>query len=269
MADSLHSPGLLHAPSLNQAPIRETATIRSLRRTPKVVAWLVILLLASLTAGSLALNAAPGGTDESGVCSAGCHEARPGPPPVWHTYHEGRAGAPGSPAARTPTSLSLSPSSWAVSDEMVNLMAVLLDARGTPIHRAEVRFYIETEFVGTRGLMEIGSTRTDSNGVALLTYQPTLAAERQTVVARFEGQGTHDASQKAVEIRLVEPSPVSHAADSSGLEGAGRGMLVAFVLAMVGVWAAFGYVLWQVYAIYRGDPIPTPGAGSPTQHGIH
>ncbi len=158
-------------------------------------------------------------------------------------------GAAGSAAvALTPTTLALS-SSFPAAGSPLTLTAVLQDATGAPVPKADVRFYVLTEFLGVKGKMEIGVARTDAEGVALLTYQPTQAGEYATIRAHFEGQALYGESERNRLIRIV-PSPANVVAPA-GLEAVGRWVLAAFALALLGVWASFGFVLYQAYAIAR------------------
>lgn len=218
------------------------------------VASLTVLLIFLLTVSALAESVGSvGAAPQAEACSEGCHEVRPGPPPSWHTYHEGRSAESSSSAEQAPTTLSLSPSSWAVgAGEIVNLMAVVRDAQGAPVPRAVVHFYVDAEFVGRKGQAEVGATTTNAQGVAFFDYEPALAAEKQRITARFEGQGSHGKSEQAVEIRQVESPLLAYRVAPVGLEAVGPWALAAFLVALAGVWVAFGYIAYQGYAIARG-----------------
>lgn len=217
------------------------------------VAALTVLLICLLTVSALAETAGAVGPELDVPCSEGCHEARPGPPPEWHTYHLSRSAPATNAADQAPTTLTLSPSSWAVgAGELVNLMAVVRDAEGAPVPQALVRFYVDAVFVGRQGQAEVGAAMTDTQGVAFFDYQPTLAAEKHRITARFAGQGTYGPSERAVEIQQVEPPLPSYHVAPIGLEGVGSWVLVSFLAAIVGVWVAFGYIAYLGYAIARG-----------------
>jgi hypothetical protein len=220
------------------------------------VALLTAALISLLTTRALAEAAgSPAAAPRAEVCSEGCHEARPGPPPPWHTYHLGRTtGQAANPAAQVPTTLSLSPSSWALgAGEMVNLMAVVKDAQGAPVPGAVVHFYVDAEFAGKKGQVEVGAATANAQGVAFLDYQPTTADEKQRITARFDGVGNYAKSEQTVEIQQVEPPLPAYRPEPSGLEGVGRWTEAAFLAALAGVWVAFGYIAYQGYAIARGQ----------------
>ncbi|MBI3941976.1 MAG: Ig-like domain repeat protein [Chloroflexi bacterium] len=163
----------------------------------------------------------------------------------------GGSNSSGAAVARTATTLAVSPSSSVTAGEPVTLMATLKDAKGVPVPKAEVHFYVEAEFAGSKGQMEIGKAKTDANGVAFLDYQPTLAVQQHKIVARFEGMGIYGESQQAIQIQEVGVLPAAYTVAPIGLEAIRHWAPMALVVVLLGVWITFGYVLYQVYAIAR------------------
>ncbi len=184
----------------------------------------------------------------------------------------GSSGSAGSAASFTPTDLSISASATATSGEVVTLTVVLKDAYGGPVSKAEVRFYLDAEFAGKRGQMEIGKARTDPNGVAVWAYQPTLDVPQYNITARFEGMGVYGESQEAIAIQALLPPPSAYTVAPVGLEGAPKlptpvwlgdtaesvwswsvshwGPLL-LTLMVVGAWATFIYVLYNLYSAMK------------------
>ncbi|TAK20674.1 MAG: hypothetical protein EPO26_16750 [Chloroflexota bacterium] len=158
------------------------------------------------------------------------------------------AGTAAAPSLKA-TTLSLTPT---VGRDNLALMAVLKDTGGAPVSKAEVRFYVDAEFVGTFGKMEIGRAKTDANGVAFLDYRPTLPLSEQRFTVRFEGLGLHSESDRTVLVVLpsADALPAAYAVAPIGLEPIRN--TAPFVLALLigGVWTTFGFVLRQLAGIF-------------------
>lgn len=163
----------------------------------------------------------------------------------------GRGGGGGAAASLTPTTLTVSPSSWVSVGDPITLMAVLKDASGVPVPKAELHFRVDAEFVGTRGQMKIGTARTDANGVAFLDYQPTLALQQQTITAHFEGLGIYDESEQAIVIKEVVTPPPAYTVAPPSLEPVRHWAPLALTGVLLSVWLIFGFVLYQMYGIFR------------------
>jgi len=155
-------------------------------------------------------------------------------------------------AARTATKLTLEPSSWTTKGQSVSLMAVLKDDKGAAVAKAPVQFFVDAEFIGTKGKMEIGVTKTDANGVAFLDYRPTLDLPKHAITAQFEGMGIFADSAMSIELKESgPPSSTAYHLESMGLDdirGAAPFVLVGVVLA---VWGTYTFVLSQVFGIFR------------------
>ncbi len=163
----------------------------------------------------------------------------------------GRGGGGGGAAVFTPTALSLTPSSWVTAGDPVSLTAVLKDAKGAPVPKAEVRFYVDASFVGTKGKMAIGTAKTDANGVAFLDYRPTLATRQQVIMAAFEGMGVYAESQGSIELQEVGVPPAAYTTAPIGLEVIRHWAPTALAAAVLSVWSVFGFVLYQAIGIAR------------------
>ncbi len=185
------------------------------------------------------------------------------------------SGGKGGSASLTATKISVSPSSWVTAGDPIILMATLKDDQGKPVSKAEVSFSIQAQFGPTTGQMDIGSAKTDVNGVAFLPYKPTLHALLQTITAQFDGMGVYAQSKQSIQIRLIGTPPSAYTVDPTGLPDAPAYASLApatvapistplvaalswsmshwqetpIVLLVGGVWLAFAYVLFQAFGI--------------------
>ena len=160
----------------------------------------------------------------------------------------GRGGGTGD-VSYTPTSLTISPSTWATGGESVSLMTVLKDDKGSSVPKAEVRFFLDAEFIGLTERMEIGKGKTDANGVVFFEFQPTMAMREQVITARFDGGGVFDESEQSIEILETGVPPSGYEQEAAGLESiADRGPM-ALSIAIIAVWLVFAFVLYQALSI--------------------
>lgn len=163
----------------------------------------------------------------------------------------GRGGGGAAAAALTPAVLTITPSKWATGGEAVSFMALLVAPTGAPIPKAEVRFFLDAEFLGTKGKMEIGTVKTDENGVAFFDYRPTLATPQQTITGRFEGMGTHGEAEQSVVILETGSPPSAYDQAPVGLEIFRQSAPLALALAVIAVWLILAYVFLQAIGISR------------------
>ena len=160
------------------------------------------------------------------------------------------AGGSGSGAAVfTPTSLSISPSSFVTLGAPVTLTLMLRDPDGQPVSKSEVSVFVDAEFGGTKAKMLVGSVKTDSNGVAFFEYEPTSNAIEHEITARFEGGGIYAESESSVVIeRIGEPS-VADPGTPSGIENWRGSAPAALAGATVVVWVLLGLVLLNALSL--------------------
>jgi len=155
----------------------------------------------------------------------------------------------GSASALTKTALSLTPSAWSVTSGPVILTASLKDAEGAGVPKAEVRFFVEADFAGTKGLREVGIADTDSTGMAQVVFQPTTEGT-QRVLARFEGVGLYAESEQSVEVEAVGDLPTYSIAPAS-LEALRARAPFVVAAAVLAVWTAYGFAVYQAIRIVR------------------
>jgi len=156
----------------------------------------------------------------------------------------------GTAAALQPSKISVEPSGVAVRAETVKVSALLLDKDGQPIPKAEVTFYSPRKFMGREGLVEVGIAKTGPTGQANLSYKPTTT-EAQKIVVRFEGGGLYDASETTVDVpgsRLFGPAK---AETHISLKGLRDWAPLGFITIILGIWAAFAFMLYQAWSIRR------------------
>lgn len=153
----------------------------------------------------------------------------------------------GNGATFVATALSFESSAKEISGTAVTLTATLKSVDGHDIPEAPIKFFAETRFSGTEGLMEIGTSVTDSNGIATFEYIPTIEG-RQKIIARFGGTGIYAESEAPVEIDVLAAVP-GYVQDPASLEVL-RGILpYGLWIVVAGVWVTFGYVLYQIIRI--------------------
>lgn len=122
----------------------------------------------------------------------------------------------------------------------------VIDARlqttdGKAIGDATVRFYELVDFVGQRE-MALGSTTTDSQGVASIAYLPALAGTRQ-IVARFAGCCEHIAAAEgrvALEATVAKPA---FRTDRQPLAEFSDRVPYAVGVVVLAVWGLIGFAL--------------------------
>ncbi len=151
----------------------------------------------------------------------------------------------------TATSLRMTPSASTTAGAVVSLMVALKDAKGAPVAKAVVHFYMDAEFAGTRGQMEIGTVKTDANGVAFLEYRPTVPATQQTITASFEGMGVFGESQSTTVLQLSEAPPSAYVIAPIGLDSMRSLAPLVVVAVILVVWLIYAWVLSQVWSISR------------------
>ncbi len=161
----------------------------------------------------------------------------------------GGSGGSNSAASLTPTTLTLSSSSTITTGEPVSFTAVLKDRDGAPVSKAEVHFYVDAEFAGSKGKMAIGLSKTDAKGVALLDYKPTIEMEKHTISASFEGVGIYAESQQATDIQQIGPTDPAYQTAPVGLEGVKLWVKLTVVVIIGSVWLTFGFVLFQAMGV--------------------
>ena len=166
----------------------------------------------------------------------------------------GRGGGGGG-VAYTATVLTVTPSTWATGGEPVALMVSLRDEKGNAVPKAEVRFYLDAEFVGVDEEMELGRGRTDANGVVFFDFRPTLDMRAQVITARYSGGGVFDESEQSIEILEIGTPPSAfreHATELGDLADRAPSVLVVIIIS---VWLVFLFVVYQAIGIaWAGGP---------------
>ncbi len=195
----------------------------------------------------------------------------------------------GGTAARVPTVLTVKPLTDTVGPRGVDIVALLKDANGAPVPKAELRFFLEAKFLTTQGLIELGRAKTDASGMATWEYRPTVDMPEHKLVVRFESAGVYDESEQALSLRQAAPPPAAYVpaptgfvnAPSAPLPGAAevegepwRWLTAAWswslnnwgpltiLLVVATVWGAMAYTVYTcVYSGARPGRGPRPGGG--------
>jgi hypothetical protein len=123
----------------------------------------------------------------------------------------GASWAPGlasEPPKTKPTLTAHEPTTTRVKGQLI-LRANLATADGKPLTDRPVRFYQQVEFFGQREAY-LGSTKTDSTGLATLFYQPVQTGP-QTIVAHVPGDAGYGSVASSVTVQVRDAAPAFHA----------------------------------------------------------
>ncbi len=102
----------------------------------------------------------------------------------------------------------------AQTGQPLTLTAILKDSQDKPVQSATVKFLIKADFF-VSGLMEIGETVSDKQGVAIFEYTPQQSGETE-IVARYEGDGLNAIETTAM-LTLVETSEATMYQSEAGI----------------------------------------------------
>jgi hypothetical protein len=165
----------------------------------------------------------------------------------------GSGGGGTAASARLATTLSIKPSMTLVATgDAINLLTTLRDKNGAAVPKADIQYFVDTQFAGVKGKMNIGHAHTDDNGVAFFAYRPTLSAGQQRITAQFDTSGLYDESTQSVDIQLVgQPLPAYRQA-AIGLEPFRELAPYGLMILVLGIWATFAFVLFQAVSVARG-----------------
>lgn len=134
-------------------------------------------------------------------------------------------------------------------DGHVLFTANLTDAQGAPVPAASVTFLVKAELLGVPGDVPVAEGTTDIEGVATAEYTPTFNGEIEAL-ARFAGVGFYKASEASTSVDIATFQP-AYTVPEKGLEALRRWAPVGLALVVLGVWAVFGFVGYQIYRIAR------------------
>jgi hypothetical protein len=154
----------------------------------------------------------------------------------------------------TPTVLAFpAPSSEVRGFDTLALVATLTDEVGTPVDRAELRFYLETEFAGVRDLVHIGSVWTDEGGAATYNFRPFTSDPQQRLVVRFNGGGVYDGTQAEIQLPLTSTPEPLYVLQRTGFDELRSFTRAGVVVLFTGIWALLGFVVLQALRIARTE----------------
>lgn len=130
---------------------------------------------------------------------------------------------------------------------MMALAAYLTDPVGNPIAGAEIVFYAETTFMNNTGDAELGRAITNSDGLALLRFEPRIEGER-LIIARFAGNEVFAPLQMSETLTVLPGSRLHYEPSPVRVPGANVGMAASVLAA---VWAVFVFSLVGLWRIAR------------------
>lgn len=130
---------------------------------------------------------------------------------------------------------------------MMALAAYLTDPAGNPIAGAEIVFYAETTFMNNTGNAELGRAITNSDGLALLRFEPRIEGER-LIIARFAGNEVFAPLQMSETLTVLAGSRLHYEPSPVRVPGANVGMAASVLAA---VWAVFVFSLVGLWRIAR------------------
>ena len=157
-----------------------------------------------------------------------------------------------SSSARLATTMTIKPSQTLVATgDSVDLMTVLRDKNGAPVTKADIQYFVDTQFAGIKSKMNIGHARTDANGVAFFGYLPALSDTKQKITAQFDTSGLYDESTQSVDIQLVGQPLSAYRQAAIGLEPFRDSAPYGLMVFVVGIWATFGFVMFQALSVAR------------------
>ena len=159
--------------------------------------------------------------------------------------------AAGSQPVKTAATLTMNTPDQAETGQPLILAALVKDDLDKPVSDIQVKFFIESDFF-VKGMMEIGETVTNEQGLAKIDYIPSQAGVIQ-VVARYEsGSGSEPVETKR-EVNITG-SNKSFYNTLIGIQFPNSFLIwmIALAVIVIGIWGTFLYVLSQVLVISDG-----------------
>jgi len=151
----------------------------------------------------------------------------------------------------TTASLTMDTPDQAETGQSLTLAALVKDNLDKPVADAQVKFFIESDFF-VKGMMEIGETVTNEQGLAKIDYIPNEAGVIH-VVARYEaGSGSEPVETKR-EVNITGSSKsFYHTLIGIQFPNSFLIWMIALAVIVIGIWSTFLYVLSQVLFISMG-----------------
>lgn len=160
-------------------------------------------------------------------------------------------------AATTGTTISMAGESGA--NGSVSLTAWLHEEGGSPVGNALVHFYVARDIGQLKGPAEVGAVVTDKDGKARVTFESTRTGS-ETGQAKFEGLGRYEPSSASFEVEV--PGARVFRVEPKGIEPIRHWAPVVLLVVVAGVWLTIGYVVFNIYGVYRASanaPVEAPG----------
>jgi plastocyanin len=161
------------------------------------------------------------------------------------------AGAGGGAApVLTPTKFVVDPSGVTVRGDTVTLVGFLKDDKGNPVTKAEVAFFVEKTFAGTKASVEVGAAKTGPTGLAKLTYQPRRT-EADKVTIRFEGVGIYAPVEQIIDVPSMVAPGTGFTEAPKTLASIRAGAPFVLVMVMSAIWLTFAGILYTAWTVSR------------------
>lgn len=157
-----------------------------------------------------------------------------------------RVQRPRATGAATSVSLALTPR----DDGDLLARAVLTDARGQPMADRTITFILTTQFGGEL-VLDTPTTMEDGSAVVRI---PATGANAMRITAYFEGGDGLAYSESQADATL-SAGQMEHPLGQLSARTAPPVLALALIVVLGGVWATYGFVVYQVALIRREPPV--------------
>ncbi len=128
-------------------------------------------------------------------------------------------------------------------------LQVTLLSENQPVADTVVTIYTDASFGGVAGEVEIGTTTTNENGIALFEYEPRRASDHKLRI-EFLAPGDTEPTSIGVTVSVAGASQLHQS--TAGVQS--PGLNVWLIIAIIGgVWTLLFSVGWRVFAIARAE----------------
>lgn len=155
--------------------------------------------------------------------------------------------------AANPVNLTIqAPTQMNLGDQSV-VTAVLKDSKGAPIPGATILFWRPGDFLSVSGAVELGSAKTNAQGIATFNYQ----ARNQSIVTlnvSFSGNDQHDPANTSQDIKVLGSTQLYQSTAGVHLPGVTVWLLVG---ALTVAWSIYmGMMVLVTLIAPAGEPAP-------------
>jgi Ni/Fe-hydrogenase subunit HybB-like protein len=167
-------------------------------------------------------------------------------------------GAAAPAEAATPPGAGAITISGAEAGGSVQLKAMLFGSNGIPLADTPVAFsYATTLFGPKERLVKLGSVKTGADGVAKLTYKPTVVNGSQKFVASYAATPDATPVTANTNVAVTVAQSAYHPAPPKPLSGVGRTLIIALFAIVAGIWLTLFTQVVRVRRVCRPVREPT------------